>query len=211
MLILFKYSTLIFSARDVAKKYLGVLGFGREGGNKRKYGRLSDRPECWPAEINFENFKHTSFLKVSEANILIESILTFHNIDVFKHHQQPSLPEPEPQTESCHEDAPPASTSAPSPCLPSTSAPPPSKKQKTSNPPGSVRNCFYSSDEESESEDEEINKIVENLNDSDEELTLAEVIANDRRILAENVETSAIVPHDSQTLNSDNFFEDSFC
>ena len=68
-------------ARTNLQVIMSVLGFGQ--GGEKQYKNIADKPEGWPASVDFATMKHPSYLTISQTNIVIESLLGHHGIDPY--------------------------------------------------------------------------------------------------------------------------------
>ena len=132
------WNTII--ARKELAAVMKVLGF-KKGGNKT-YKFASHQPEGWPEAVPFVGFKKPKSAKLLECNLILESLMLFHGIDPYTHHQpEASSPSTEPSQST--------STSTPS-----TPPGPPSDRTEDQDPSFPIENVNLQEEDEEESEDD---------------------------------------------------------
>ena len=133
-----QWNTII--ARKELAAVMKVLGF-KKGGNKT-YKFATHQPEGWPEAVPFVGFKKPKSAKLLECNLILESLMLFHGIDPYTHHQpEASSPSTEPSQST--------STSTPS-----TPPGPPSDRTEDQDPSFPIENVNLQEEDEEESEDD---------------------------------------------------------
>ena len=71
------------AARSHLRTYMNILGFRKNG--EKNYGVSSDKPKEWPDSLSFETFKGPNYATISDANLILESIFQYNNLNIYEH------------------------------------------------------------------------------------------------------------------------------